>query len=73
MGKPRYQVQSRIPDVCKPWEQRTCGTVSLDRAFDAVRELADAQPGLDWRVISGSEIDSRDPLEIHGQRPAVKM
>jgi hypothetical protein len=53
------------------WENRIRGTVSLDRAFEAVRELATEQSWLDWRVISGSEIDDRDPLEIHGTRAAV--
>ena len=67
----RYRVQSRSPKICMAWEHRIRGTVSLDRAFEAVRELATAQPWLDWRVISGSEIDSRDPLVIHGTRAAV--
>jgi hypothetical protein len=67
----RYYVQSRNPNVCTPWERRIRGTVNRDSAFEAVRELANAQPWLDWRVISGSEIDARDPLVIHGTRGAV--
>lgn len=67
----RYRVQSRIPNICRAWEDRTRGTVRLEGAFEAVRELAAAQPWLDWRVISGSEVDSRSPLVIHGTRGAV--